>query len=86
MNTSAPNGGEMMSANIVTPKELADELGVDAKTLRRVMRSMTDADSQPGSGARWEIEIGSDFEIALRDRLSRTHNRKVVRATLKRQA
>ena len=65
----------------VTPKELAAELNCDAKTLRRIMRSMT-AD-QPGSGARWEIVKGSEFDLAIRDRVSRTHNRKTVTATLK---
>ena len=58
-----------------TPKELATELNIDPKTLRRIMRSM--AAETPGSGARWEID--ADFEQALRDRISRTHNRKVVK-------
>lgn len=73
----------MTASKKVSPKEYAKESGIDAKTLRRIMRSMTDEDSQPGSGGRWEIEIGSQFEIALRDRISRTHNRKTVTATLK---
>lgn len=60
-----------------TPKELAAELNVDAKTLRRIMRSMTAEESQPGSGARWEID--AEFVDAIRDRVSRTHNRKVVK-------
>lgn len=71
------------SAKVVTPKELAKELNCDPKTLRRIMRSMTESDSQPGSGARWEIEIGSEFDAALRERVSRSHNRKTVTATLK---
>lgn len=60
----------------ITPRQLADELGIDAKTLRRVMRSMTDKDSQPGSGGRWEIDaIAAD---AIRARVARNHNRKTV--------
>ena len=64
---------------ILTPKEMADELHIDAKTLRRIMRSM--AAETPGSGARWEI--GEDFADAIRERVSRTHNRKTVRFTPK---
>ena len=58
-----------------SPKELATELSIDPKTLRRIMRSM--AEETPGSGARWEID--AEFEQAIRDRVSRTHNRKVVK-------
>ena len=68
-------------AEKITPKELATELNCDAKTLRRIMRSMTS--EQPGSGARWEIERDSEFHAALVERVSRTHNRKTVTATLK---
>lgn len=64
-----------MSDATITPKELAQELNVDAKTLRRIMRSM--AVETPGSGARWEID--SEFADALRERVSRTHNRKVTK-------
>lgn len=57
-----------------TPKDLATELGIDPKTLRRIMRSL--ADETPGSGARWEIT--PEFEAVIRERVSRSHNRKVV--------
>lgn len=63
------------AAASVTPKELAAELGIDPKSLRRIMRSM--AAETPGAGARWEI--GADFADALRQRVSRSHNRKVVK-------
>lgn len=63
-----------ISSKTITPKELATELNVDAKTLRRVMRSM--AQDTPGSGARWEIS--EEFADKLRERMNRTHNRKVV--------
>lgn len=60
---------------ILTPKQLAEELFIDQKTLRRIMRSM--AAETPRQGARWEI--GEDFADALRERVSRTHHRKTVR-------
>ena len=59
----------------ITPKELAKELNVDQKTLRRIMRSM--ATETPGQGGRWEID--AEFADALRNRVSRSHNRKVVK-------
>ena len=68
-----------MTAKPKTPKELAIELNIDQKTLRRIMRSM--AAETPGSGGRWEID--ADFEGALRERVSRTHNRKTVKFTPK---
>lgn len=66
-------------SKVYSPKELAQEIGCDAKTLRRVMRSL--ASETPGSGARWEID--EDFAEILRERMSRTHNRKVVRFVAK---
>jgi hypothetical protein len=65
----------------VSPKDFATELNCDPKTLRRIMRSMTD--DQPGSGGRWEIDTDSEFADAIRERVSRTHNRKTVTAKLK---
>lgn len=65
-----------ISAKAQTPAEVAKELNVDAKTLRRIMRSMTDQENQPGSGARWEIS--ADFKAVLAERVSRSHNRKTV--------
>lgn len=67
------------SSKNLTPKELADELNVDPKTLRRVMRSL--ASETPGSGARWEIT--PEFADVIRERMNRTHNRKVVTFTPK---
>lgn len=69
------NEREIEMAQGKSPKELATELAIDPKTLRRIMRSM--AEETPGSGARWEID--AEFEAAIRDRVSRTHNRKVVK-------
>jgi hypothetical protein len=66
---------------ILTPKEIASDTGRDSKTVRRIMRSMTD--EQPGSGARWQVESGSDFHVALVKRLTESHNRKTIVATLK---
>jgi hypothetical protein len=67
------------SSKNMTPKDLAAELHCDAKTLRRVMRSL--ASETPGSGARWEIT--PEFADVIRERMNRTHNRKVVTFTPK---
>lgn len=77
---SAKNESEIVaeiapSATAMTPKQLATELNLDPKSLRRIMRSM--AQDQPGSGGRWEID--TEFAQALRERVSRSHNRKVVK-------
>ena len=40
----------------ITVKELANELGTDARTARKFLRSITEKDEQPGKGARWSIE------------------------------
>jgi len=79
MNTEQREGVNMTKNDeskgaVMTPKDLAAELHIDAKTLRRIMRSL--AAETPGSGARWEIS--PEFAEILRERVSRTHNRKVV--------
>lgn len=40
----------------ITPAELATELGTDARTTRKFLRSITPKDAQPGKGSRWSIE------------------------------
>lgn len=40
----------------MTAQELATELGTDARTIRKFLRSVTDKENQPGKGARWSIE------------------------------
>lgn len=40
----------------ITVSEFATELDTDARTARKFLRSVTDADSQPGKGGRWSIE------------------------------
>lgn len=76
------NKTETAGANL-SPKDIAIETGRDQKSVRAMMRRMTDADSQPGSGGRWVIESGSDFHVALVKRLTAVHNRKTVTASLK---
>ena len=66
---------EIPAAKGITPKDLAKEIGIDQKSLRRIMRSM--ATETPGQGGRWEID--AEFAQALRERVSRSHNRKVVK-------
>lgn len=45
-----------MAATILTPADLATELGSDARTVRKFLRSITPRDEQPGKGSRWNIE------------------------------
>lgn len=40
----------------ITVQELATDLGTDARTARKFLRSVTPADAQPGKGSRWAIE------------------------------
>lgn len=40
----------------ITVAEFATELGTDARTARKFLRNITDADAQPGKGGRWSIE------------------------------
>jgi hypothetical protein len=60
----------------MTPKDLAKEIGVEAKSLRSAMRRL--ADDQPGSGGRWDID--DDFADVLRAHCERNNgNRRVVK-------
>lgn len=45
-----------MAATLMTPADLATELGTDARTVRKFLRSITPRDEQPGKGSRWNIE------------------------------
>lgn len=48
-------GGEQMSDNdMITPIELAKEMGISPKNLRRFMRSITD--DRAGRGNRWTFD------------------------------
>lgn len=40
----------------ITVSDLSTELGTDARTARKFLRSITPADAQPGKGGRWSIE------------------------------
>lgn len=40
----------------ITVSDLATELGTDARTARKFLRSVTPKDDQPGKGSRWSIE------------------------------
>lgn len=74
---------QMANAKNLSPKEIAIETGRDSKSVRAMMRRMTDSDSQPGSGGRWVIVEGSEFHQELVKRLTAVHNRQTVTATLK---
>ena len=45
-----------MAAQTMTPADLATELGTDARTVRKFLRSITPKENQPGKGSRWSIE------------------------------
>lgn len=53
----------MTAAATLTPAALALELGTDARTTRKFLRSITPKDAQPGKGSRWAIK-GTKTEIA----------------------
>lgn len=74
---------EVTNETNLTPKEIAMATGRDSKSVRAMMRRMSDADSTPGSGGRWIIVEGSEFHTELVKRLTATHNRQTVTATLK---
>lgn len=46
----------MTATATLTPAELADHLGTDARTARKFLRSITPKDEQPGKGSRWAID------------------------------
>ena len=60
----APKGGERTEGLIImaaaaptlTPADLAEVLGTDARTTRKFLRSITPKDAQPGKGSRWAIK------------------------------
>ena len=39
-----------------TPKEFAQKVNSDARTVRKFLRDITPKDEQPGKGSRWAIE------------------------------
>lgn len=45
-----------MAATMITPAALAAELGTDARTTRKFLRSITPREEHPGKGSRWEIK------------------------------
>lgn len=64
----------------VSAKEISALTNRDAKTVRRVVRSMC-ADrgiETPGSGGRYEFDTSGEFYAELIERLSRHHNRPTV--------
>ena len=53
----------MTAASTLTPADLAAELGTDARTARKFLRSITPKDEQPGKGSRWALK-GTKTAIA----------------------
>ena len=56
----------MTATALITPAELATELGTDARTTRKFLRSITPRDEQPGKGSRWGIKGTKSNIAALR--------------------
>ena len=52
----------------MTPKEIAVELEVDPKVVRRFLRSLIAADDRPGKGGKWAID--ADAMPALRTKFA----------------
>jgi hypothetical protein len=57
-STTAPQGHEkrMKVMATITPKEFAQKVDSDGRTVRKFLRSITPKEDQPGKGSRWEIE------------------------------
>lgn len=54
----------------MTPAELASELGSDARTTRKFLRSITPRDEQPGKGSRWAVEANARQLASLRKKFA----------------
>lgn len=62
----------------LTPKELADELQSDPRTVRKFLRDHYEQDAHPGKGSRWAIE---KKELrSLRSQFSKWQEEKAARA------
>jgi hypothetical protein len=55
-------------ATTSTPKEVAQEFGTDAKTLRKFLRSITPIEDRPGKGGRWSLPATKKQLTTLRKR------------------
>lgn len=53
----------MTAAPTLSAKEVARELGTDARTLRKFLREVTPKDDQPGQGGRWTFTKGEVTKI-----------------------
>jgi hypothetical protein len=60
----------------VTPNEIAERLGIPAKRVRSVIRSLTERDSQPGSGGRWELTDPEFVALIESECVARTNRKK----------
>lgn len=64
------NTMEMMIMASMTTNEFATELGTDARTARKFLRSITPKDEQPGKGSRWVIEGNKRSLTQMRKRFN----------------
>jgi len=61
----------MSTTTLITPAELALELGTDARTTRKFLRSITPRDEQPGKGSRWGIKSTKSNIASLKKRFAK---------------
>ena len=67
-------------ATTSTPKEVAQEFGTDAKTLRKFLRSITPVEDRPGKGSRWEIPATKKALTKLQTRFNEWETARQVAA------
>lgn len=73
------------AAPILTPADLAAELGTDARTARKFLRAITPREEQPGKGARWAIK-GTKTNIATMQKKFRKFQEEAEAAKAAREA
>lgn len=73
------------TAPVLSPADLAAELGTDARTTRKFLRAITPRDEQPGKGARWAIK-GTKTNIATMQKKFRKFQEEAEAAKAAREA
>lgn len=53
----------MAAATTMSAKEVAQEFGTDARTLRKFLREVTPKEDQPGQGGRWTFTKGEATKL-----------------------
>jgi hypothetical protein len=58
-----------------SPKELANELNTDSKTVRRFLRAVLPDSAHPGKGNRWALQLDADDLDKVRTRFENWNNK-----------